>query len=113
MLRIHTTRSTDDEDEAGEKPLPDSPSHESADPMDNLEIFTNRDRSRKYVELEEKENLKPKYPPGMIRGVKSLGTWAGASILAGARVKGILEVEREKFLATIASGGMGFPLNVL
>ena len=81
--------------------------------MENLELFTNRDRSRKYLELEEKENFKPKYPPGTIRGVNSLGTWAGASILAGARVKGILEVDREKFLSNVSSGGTGFPSNSL
>lgn len=35
---------------------------------------------------------------GVVRGVKSLGAWAGASLVAGLRVKGVHEVEREEFL---------------
>ncbi|KAF2119483.1 actin-related protein-like protein RO7 [Lophiotrema nucula] len=35
---------------------------------------------------------------GTIRGVDSLGAWAGASLVAQLRIKGIVEIEREKFL---------------
>jgi hypothetical protein len=35
---------------------------------------------------------------GVIRGVESLGAWAGASLIAQMRVKGIVEIERDKFL---------------
>ena len=76
-------------------------------------IFGSHDRIRRYKELEERGNQKPSQPPGLIRGVKSLGAWAGGSIVAGARVKGICEVEREKFLSAVASGGMGLPSNML
>lgn len=37
-------------------------------------------------------------PKGSIRGIESLGAWAGASILAGLKIKGIVEVEKDKFL---------------
>lgn len=80
---------------------------------ENTNIFGSHNRIRKYKELEERENPKPSQPPGFIQGVKSLGTWAGGSIVAGARVRGICEVERDKFLSAVASGGMGLPNNML
>ena len=35
---------------------------------------------------------------GVIRGVETLGAWAGASLVAGMKIKGMVEVERETFL---------------
>ena len=35
---------------------------------------------------------------GIVRGVETLGAWAGASLLASLRVKGAKEIEREDFL---------------
>ena len=35
---------------------------------------------------------------GVVRGVETLGAWAGASLIASLRVKGTYEVEREDFL---------------
>ncbi len=35
---------------------------------------------------------------GVIRGVETLGAWAGGSLIAGLKIKGIVEVERESFL---------------
>jgi actin-related protein len=35
---------------------------------------------------------------GTIRGVDTLGVWAGASLVAQLRIKGIVEIERERFL---------------
>ncbi|KAF2732311.1 actin-related protein-like protein RO7 [Polyplosphaeria fusca] len=35
---------------------------------------------------------------GVIRGVETLGAWAGASLVAQLRIKGIVEIERERFL---------------
>ncbi|MCJ1391284.1 hypothetical protein MMC18_004147 [Xylographa bjoerkii] len=35
---------------------------------------------------------------GVVRGVETLGAWAGASLVAGMKIKGIVEVEREVFL---------------
>ncbi|KAK6351205.1 hypothetical protein TWF718_004375 [Orbilia javanica] len=54
----------------------------------------------------EKDNLRIKYAkfggvaPGTIRGVETMGAWIGGSILSGARIKGTVEVEREKFMST-------------
>lgn len=36
---------------------------------------------------------------GVLRQVESLGSWVGASLLASLKVKGFVEVEREKFLS--------------
>ncbi|OJD23183.1 hypothetical protein ACJ73_05463 [Blastomyces percursus] len=38
------------------------------------------------------------YMCGVLRQVESLGPWAGASLVASLRVKGIVEIEREKFM---------------
>ena len=35
---------------------------------------------------------------GLIRGVDTLGAWAGASLAAGLRIKGIAEIERDSFM---------------
>ncbi|KAJ4355045.1 hypothetical protein N0V95_003263 [Ascochyta clinopodiicola] len=35
---------------------------------------------------------------GMIRGVQTLGAWAGASLVAHQRIRGIVEIERERYL---------------
>ncbi|USP78972.1 hypothetical protein yc1106_06246 [Curvularia clavata] len=35
---------------------------------------------------------------GVVRGVETLGAWAGASLVAQQRIKGIVEVERERYL---------------
>ncbi|KAK6361564.1 hypothetical protein TWF730_005284 [Orbilia blumenaviensis] len=54
----------------------------------------------------EKEKLRDKYEksggvaPGTIRGVETMGPWIGGSILSGARIKGTVEVEREKFMSS-------------
>ncbi|KAG0636716.1 hypothetical protein HOY80DRAFT_331664 [Tuber brumale] len=49
---------------------------------------------------------------GRIAGVESFGSWVGASLVAGMKVRGTVEVEREKFLAAVVAGGTGFPLDV-
>ncbi|KKZ60669.1 hypothetical protein EMCG_04653 [[Emmonsia] crescens] len=38
------------------------------------------------------------YTHGVLRQVESLGSWVGASLIASLKVKGIVEIEREKFL---------------
>lgn len=48
-------------------------------------------------------SLKSGPPPscsvgGTIRGVETLGVWAGASLVAQLRIRGIVEIERERFL---------------
>ena len=35
---------------------------------------------------------------GVIRGVDSLGAWAGASLLVSLRIKGVVDIERDSFL---------------
>lgn len=40
----------------------------------------------------------PKVVQGTLRAVKTLGAWQGASLVTNLRIKGIVEVERERFL---------------
>ncbi|KAI9807137.1 MAG: hypothetical protein M1825_005855 [Sarcosagium campestre] len=49
------------------------------------------------IRREAQKSDKP-HVQGVIRGVESLGAWAGASLLAHLKVRGIVEVERERFL---------------
>ena len=37
-------------------------------------------------------------PLGAVRGIETLGAWAGASLVAGLKIKGMTEVERDSFL---------------
>ncbi|KAF2399440.1 actin-like ATPase domain-containing protein [Trichodelitschia bisporula] len=45
-------------------------------------------------------HMKHSPPPveGVIRAVESLGAWAGASLVVNNRVRGVVEIERERFL---------------
>ena len=55
------------------------------------------------IRYEESKGSKPMVS-GIIRGVETLGAWAGGSLVAGLKVKGIVEVDRESFLQHGLSG---------
>ncbi|CCX32926.1 hypothetical protein FPQ18DRAFT_383745 [Pyronema domesticum] len=46
---------------------------------------------------------------GEVRGVRTLGVWAGGSLVAGLKVRGKVEIEKDKFLSQVANGGTGLP----
>ena len=43
-------------------------------------------------------------PSGVIRGVESLSAWAGGSLLATLRIRGVVEIDRDTFLAQGLAG---------
>ncbi|KAH0605902.1 uncharacterized protein H6S33_004359 [Morchella sextelata] len=45
-----------------------------------------------------------------VRGLESMGAWVGASLVAGMKGRGTVELEREKFLQAVAGGGTGLPV---
>ena len=49
------------------------------------------------IRREQDKGIKPTVS-GVIRGVETLGAWAGASLLASLRIKGVVEIERDAFL---------------
>lgn len=49
------------------------------------------------IRREQDKGMKPSVS-GIIRGVESLGAWAGASLLVKLRIKGVVEIERDAFL---------------
>lgn len=49
------------------------------------------------IRREQDKGTKPTVS-GVIRGVETLGAWAGASLLASLRIKGVVEIERDAFL---------------
>lgn len=48
------------------------------------------------IRREQDKGTKPTVS-GVIRGVESLGAWAGASLLASLRIKGVVEIDRDSF----------------
>lgn len=46
---------------------------------------------------DQSKDSKPS-PSGVIRGVETLGAWAGGSLLAGLKIRGIVEIDRDSFL---------------
>ncbi|KAL7272274.1 hypothetical protein RUND412_004924 [Rhizina undulata] len=67
-------------------------------------------RNRKDLVLKKDKEKKnePGFKPGEVRAVRSLGVWVGGSLCAGMKVRGTVEVEREKFLSAVVAGGSGF-----
>lgn len=54
------------------------------------------------------QTLKDVGPPpvgGQVRGVNTLGAWAGASLIVNQKVRGVVEIERERFLQHGLVGG--------
>ncbi|KAH8148786.1 uncharacterized protein LAJ45_07129 [Morchella importuna] len=55
------------------------------------------------------KGLRPAGTP-RVRGLESMGAWVGASLVAGMKGRGTVELEREKFLQAVAGGGTGLPV---
>ena len=49
------------------------------------------------IRREQNKGMKPTVS-GVVRGVETLGAWAGASLLVNLRIKGVVEIERDTFL---------------
>ena len=49
------------------------------------------------LQREREKEAKPTVS-GVIRSVETLGAWAGGSLLANLRIRGVVEIERESFL---------------
>jgi len=57
------------------------PSHSRSGPAGSTSLNSTTDQSAK-----------------MVQGIATLGAWAGASLIAGLRVRGLVEIEREQFM---------------
>jgi len=58
-------------------------------------------QAKDVIEEKLRRNQSRDAPPsvhGVLRQVESLGPWAGASLVASLRVKGLVEIDRDKFL---------------
>ncbi|KAF6224512.1 hypothetical protein HO133_011089 [Letharia lupina] len=56
-----------------------------------------QDSIEEKIQREKDKGRKPTVS-GVIRGVETLGAWAGASLLVNLRIKGVVEIERDAFL---------------
>jgi len=77
------------------------------------------DSTHTRFERSQRGDTKDHPPPpieGIVRGVETLGAWAGASLCANLRIRGVVEVERDKFLSQGLDGAkreMGKDVSVL
>jgi len=85
-------------------PTPKSPETSKSTPKPVSQLPQTPDPIADRILLEQSKGSKP-VVAGVIRGVETLGAWAGASLLGSLRVKGITEIERDTFLALGLQGG--------
>ncbi|XRM37335.1 hypothetical protein ABZX51_000811 [Aspergillus tubingensis] len=73
-------------DAAAARSTPDAQAEEEIDPIEQKIRRNNKDKDT--------------HPPvqGVLREVESLGPWAGASLLTSLKIRGLVEIEREKYL---------------
>jgi Actin len=57
------------------------------------------------IQMQQKQNNEMDEAEGALRLFNSLGPWAGASLTIGLRVRGVVEIERERFISTGLLGG--------
>ena len=70
----------------------------TADYKHNITLTREKDFvDEKFQKQKAKET--PLGPQGVFRSIDTLGPWAGASLLTSLKIKGIVEVERERFLS--------------
>ncbi|KAI9816074.1 MAG: hypothetical protein M1832_005157 [Thelocarpon impressellum] len=55
------------------------------------------------IRRDEAKGAKP-YVRGSVRGVESLGAWAGASLVGALKIRGVFEVEKDKYLSQGLAG---------
>ncbi|KAL3482304.1 actin-like ATPase domain-containing protein [Aspergillus californicus] len=108
-----------DTSQAQSQDRPESEPSNSSQPTDTPEDSTETDYETGYETAEEPEiqvdpieqkllrtRDKDVIPPvqGTLREVETLGPWAGASLITGLKIRGLVEIEREKYLAQGLAG---------
>ena len=71
----------------------------------NLDLPTEEKNLAEKLLLKEKaKHAQPEQVIGVLREVESLGAWAGASLMTSLKVKGFVDIERDRFLSHGLSG---------
>ncbi|KAL4878658.1 hypothetical protein BJY04DRAFT_109191 [Aspergillus karnatakaensis] len=87
------------------KPSPedadDTPSESDYETADEAEVEVDP-IEQKLLRSREKDSAPP--VQGLLREVESLGPWAGASLATSLKIRGLVEIEREKYLQNGLSG---------
>ena len=93
IARVRQRDFTDDNVQLSpaKKPIQDAVPHMDRIHDDKFDMITQK------AEREANKG-KADFAKGTVRGVETLGAWAGASLMTSMRVKGVHEVEREDFL---------------
>ncbi|KAL4921957.1 hypothetical protein BDW62DRAFT_173749 [Aspergillus aurantiobrunneus] len=80
---------------AGSETTYDTPYESDYETADEAEVEVDP-IEQKLLRAREKDTVHPVH--GILREVESLGPWAGASLVSGLKVRGLVEIEREKYL---------------
>ncbi len=83
-LRMQKTTEYTDEPDSEAKPTSAALANQETDPI------------QEKLHRDQVKTMKPQVS-GVVHGIESLGAWAGGSLVAGLRVKGIVEIEKERF----------------
>lgn len=107
--RLQELRISSQVDEKNSTPLePSSPSSEEKKPNPSQEE-PEIDFVEQKLQRQNKDTHKP--VQGILREVESLGPWAGASLVTSVKIRGMVEVDREKFMQHGLAGGTREPEN--
>lgn len=86
----------------------ETPEQESQAPSETHDEEPENDEEIDHIEQKIRRNNKDKDTKpqiqGVLREVESLGPWAGASLVSSLKVRGLVEIEREKYLQQGLSG---------
>lgn len=82
---------------------PDSPSTPETEKPDPSKEEPELDFVEQKLRRQNKDTQAP--VQGVLREVESLGAWAGASLVTSLKIRGMVEIEREKFLQYGLAGG--------
>ncbi len=85
------------------RPATDHPKLDQPRGTETMLEFQVGDEITEKLEKEKAKRLQADVA-GEIRGVETLGAWAGGSLVASLKVKGLVEIERDSFLATGLAG---------
>ncbi|KAH8424162.1 putative actin-related protein RO7 [Aspergillus melleus] len=87
---------------------PETPGLEHPTPHSNPDEEVENEEEIDHIEQKIRRNNKDKDTKpqihGVLREVESLGPWAGASLVSSLKVRGLVEIEREKYLQQGLSG---------
>ncbi|KAL4870923.1 hypothetical protein BDV12DRAFT_164919 [Aspergillus spectabilis] len=95
------SKTSDAQSKAGSDAADDTADESDYETADEAEVEIDP-IEQKLLRTREKEAIRP--VQGILREVESLGPWAGASLATSLKIRGLVEIEREKYLQNGLAG---------